>query len=586
MPSTNTRSRLPLGAAAVVDAGDVGPRFRAYAATLLAAIGNAGLLIRGPDRPLGSSLLLLLAAAVGLAWFLWEQRRRPLVPAGVVLALSGVLLVLAVIRPPTSSNDVWSYVMYGRIVAVHHEDPYERPPSAFRDDPYRKRVDPVWRHARAVYGPVFLGMAAGAVEVAGDDPRRARMAFQALTAVSVAACLLILHRAARGDPRVLGFVGLNALVVVTTVNNAHNDALVGLAALGAVVLLRRRPLLAGAVLGLAALVKVSALLPAGVLVIWLWRQRDRIGAVRLAAGTGAVTAVGFAVAGSSSLAVLSAARDRMNRGSIWYPVRELLVDLGVGSREVLASRLSTVSMIAVVGLAVVIAVRARRPPHMIVGGAVIAYAVLGAYVFPWYMAWALPVLALSWSTRMAGLALGLAFVLEAAYLPDDRPTGLLTGPEIHTFLQRAQIDLRVAVVPILDLVAVIALVVWSARRAGVVELEDGTTQTGADPPPRDESERLGDGAAGQLRAPGDALGEGDGDLADRRADRRGAVHRLDLEGITVGRRASELDPLDEGTAVDAIRGGVVGDAGTQREPDVSVRPSRERLPPAGPPRLD
>ncbi len=499
---------------------------RAYVATGLAVAGNAGLLARGPARSLGPSLLLILLAGAGLGWLLWEQRQRVLISRTVVLVLSAGLLALAASAPPTESHDVWSYVMYGRIPAVHHGDPYLHPPSAYRDDPFRLHVDPVWRHARSVYGPVFVAMAAGTVKLAGDSPTRARVLFQAQAAVAIALCLLIIDRVTRGDPRALAFIGLNQLVVVTTVNNAHNDAFIGLAALAAVVIAKRRPVFAGALLGLAALIKVAALLPAGVLALWLYRKGMRRAAVLLGGAAGAVTALGYAAAGTAAVQVLGSARERMNRGSLWYPVREVLTNLRTGNhptavalhdaRDTIGPRLSTLSTVAVLALALLIAYRARRDAPVVVAAAVIAYTVLGAYILPWYMVWGLPLLALAWHTRMAVLAVALDFVLELAYVPDGRRIGLLRGPAIHTWIQRVQTDTRVVVVPLLELAAVVALVVWSARRAGRIELDGGSPGAGQEAPPGDEGQSLDDSAPGELRLPGGPVDESDGNFANDR----------------------------------------------------------------------
>jgi alpha-1,6-mannosyltransferase len=598
--------------------------WRVRTALAVTVASNLALLVRGPGRSLGPTLLLILAAGTGLGWLLWEQRDRVLLSRRIVLAFSGGLLVVAVLAPPTESHDVWSYVMIGRTVAVHHTSPYEHPSSAFRTDPFRLKVDPVWRHTRSVYGPVFVAMAAGVVKLAGDSPLRARILFQSLAGLAVALSLLLLDRMTRGDPRVLAFIGLNQLVVVTTVNNAHNDAIVGLAALYAVMLVRRKPAIAGLILALAALIKVAALLPAGVLALWLYRDRReamgaggppshtrrtrpegrggaskqsaRRAAAALAATAGGVTVVGYAAAGSASIVVLSAARERMNRGSLWFPMREVLVHMQLGdgasgrafrhAREVTGARLSTISTLAVLSLAILIATRARRDAPVIVAAAVLAYTVLGAYILPWYIVWGLPVLALVWRTRMAILAVGLSFVLELAYVPDGRRIGVMREPQLHSFLQRAQFDTRLYLVPLLELTAVVALVVWSARRAGRIELNVGAPGTGADSPPRHQGQRLEDGGAGQLRTSGDPVGEDDRHLSDRGVDGVGPVHGLDLEGVAVGSRVMELGVADEVSAIRPEAGGVVSDVAADGDPDVPVGPSGKSPPPLGPARLD
>ena len=372
-------------------------------------------------------------------------------------------------------------------------------------------------------------LAAGAVKVAGDSPLRSRLVFQAMAALAVALSLLVIDRATRAIHRALAFIGLNLFVVVTTVNNAHNDAYVGLAALVAVLLARKRPVVAGALLGLAALVKVVALLPAAVLALWLFRTGARRAGILLGAVAGALTVAGYALAGSASITVLSSARERMNRGSLWYPLRELFAHWQAGdnptakalhdARDTIGPRLACVSTIAVIALAILIATRARREAPIIVAAAVIAYTVLGAYILPWYMVWALPLLALVWKTRMAWLAVALAFFLELAYVTDERRSGVFKEPEVNTLLHRIQNDLRTVGVPLLALFAVIALVVWSVRRAGRVELDGGAAGSGPQAPPGDEGEGFDDRSSRQLGVAGGAIGEHDGDLADDRRRR-------------------------------------------------------------------
>src|SRR4051794_24420574 len=69
-------------------------------------------------------LPLLALAVVAFAVVLLCERRTPFLTRRLVLGTSAVLMVLAVVTPPTSSKDLWAHVMYGRIVSVHHASPY------------------------------------------------------------------------------------------------------------------------------------------------------------------------------------------------------------------------------------------------------------------------------------------------------------------------------------------------------------------------------------------------------------------------------------------------------------------------------
>jgi hypothetical protein len=176
------------------------------------------------------------------------------------------------------------------------------------------------------------------------------------------------------------------------------------------------------------------------------------------------------------------------------------------------------STLAVLGLAVFIAFRTRRQAAAVVGGAVIVYVAIAAYIFPWYIVWSLPVLALLWRTRLAWLAVAVALAHEIAYVPDSRPIGLLKQPHVDTFLQAAQVQFRSYGVPVLSLVAVVVLVRWLAGGVGGVEVDGRPAGPDTDAPPRDEQQRLDDGAARELGVTGGAVGEDDRHLADRGAD--------------------------------------------------------------------
>src|SRR5690349_6371453 len=225
------------------------------------ATATAGLLL----TPLGSSAdrtgPLVVLACAALAVLVVLEARRPLLRPVAVAAVAGALLVLAVAMPPRTSHDLWSYAMYGRIVAVHHADPYRSPPSDFPSDTALHRVDRGWRDAPSVYGPVFTGLSSALAPIVGERPLATRVAYKSIAALAVAAVLVALVR--RKRTAAIAAVGLHPLVVVELVNGGHNYALVGLLLLAGVwAVLRDRPALAGAAVAAAVLVKVVALLPA------------------------------------------------------------------------------------------------------------------------------------------------------------------------------------------------------------------------------------------------------------------------------------------------------------------------------------
>src|SRR5262249_28915388 len=155
---------------------------------------------------------------------------------------------------------LWSYAMYGRTVSVHHASPYEHDPADYADDPFLQHVSPIWRHRSSVFGPLWVSDAAIGTAIAGDSALLVRLWFQLTAAAAAAAALVLVWRGTR-SPAALVWLGLHPVFGAIAVNGGHNDVVIGLAVLVAVLLFaRRRPLVAGAVVGLAALVKLTALL--------------------------------------------------------------------------------------------------------------------------------------------------------------------------------------------------------------------------------------------------------------------------------------------------------------------------------------
>ncbi len=70
--------------------------------------------------------------------------------------LFGVTLLLL---PSLPSDDVFSYILYGRISAVHGANPLIATPADFPNDPFLSLV--FWRDVRSVYGPVWLLLSSG-----------------------------------------------------------------------------------------------------------------------------------------------------------------------------------------------------------------------------------------------------------------------------------------------------------------------------------------------------------------------------------------------------------------------------------------
>lgn len=282
-----------------------------------------------------TTLFLLYVTAVWVA-------SGPALPggAGLVFGFAALFQGLAVLAPHMLSGDLYSYAMYGRMVALYGGNPYLEVPAQYPGDLYYQQV--YWKFVPSFYGPLWTLVSGGIAGLAGDDVARAVLLFRGLAAASaVGSAVLAAFVLARLTPRsvVPGTLLLawNPLVVVEAGLGGHNDALmVLLITVGVALIALRRPSLAIGALVLAGLVKLVALVLVPLVGMYVlrqqsWRER-RLFAVRSAALT---TVLGAAIiapvwAGPATFAAgtLGASGDRYVNGLGELALGELRVWLG------------------------------------------------------------------------------------------------------------------------------------------------------------------------------------------------------------------------------------------------------------------
>jgi hypothetical protein len=176
----------------------------------------------------------------------------------VVWAAILVLVAVFALVPPLLSHDVYSYVDYARLGAVHGLDPYLHPPAAEPSDP--AFADVTWIDTASAYGPLFT---LATYPLAWLPVGAAVLVLKQVAALSVLALAAVVARVAPGrglDPtRAAAFVALNPLVLVHVVGGAHNDGLaMALALLSVAAILAACEAVAGATLLAAIAIKSSA----------------------------------------------------------------------------------------------------------------------------------------------------------------------------------------------------------------------------------------------------------------------------------------------------------------------------------------
>jgi Glycosyltransferase family 87 len=344
-------------------------------------------------------LAILGGCYVGIVALARQVSRRWL-----IVAIVGLHLIVFV-GPIVLSQDVFSYVAYGRLAVLHGINPFSHGPAAAPHDEVYRYVGQQWRHTPSAYGPVFtlLSYPLAALGLIG--------AVWAMKVIALASSLGLValvwgcaERLGRDPLRPTLIVGLNPLLVLYGVGGAHNDLLmVALLMLGVWLALGGRDALgAGAIIAGAA-VKATAAVALPFLV--LGRRRP----MAIAGAAGAVAVIGvvsLAVYGTQSLDLLGVLkREASFVGTDSFPneVAHLFGLPGVYPSDRALLHVGLVLMLAY------LAWRVWRGYDWISGTtiALVAISVLSTWLLAWYTLWALPLGVLARDRRALVLMLSV-----------------------------------------------------------------------------------------------------------------------------------------------------------------------------------
>jgi alpha-1,6-mannosyltransferase len=445
----------------------------------------------------GLLLAAMLLGGAGLALSMralrrgWAPDPRRLL-AGSVLAAAAMVAV-----PPMGSADVLVYAAYGRLAATG-ADPYAQTAHdlAARGDPVGLSVEAPWQDTSSLYGPYGTAEQAVASLLGTDSTHATVFVLQLLGAVAFVVTGLLLLRLAglggdaseTGDAGEAGGTGraraallwsLNPLLLFVIVNAAHIDGFALVWAAAALVAVRRSPVLAGALAGVACGVKLSLALYVLALA-WALRHQPRRAAAMLAAA-GTVVVAGYLPIGLHGLDQLRAASRYVSFGSPWR--------LAVGPLEALLGSDRARSLIGLgawVLLAVLAWLLARALPGRVGGihpdrpdrleppepGAVQSSAVRAAavltfawllsapYSLPWYDAAVWLPFAVMTASAFDYLLLARTTVMACAYVPGR----VVDLPHVLDLVTR---NLRGTVAPVAGLVLLVLLVRLGGRGSGL-----------------------------------------------------------------------------------------------------------------------
>jgi hypothetical protein len=323
-----------------------------------------------------------------------------------------------------SCNDAFrSYIAASRL-APAGINPYAEGTGALPSY-WRDGADPMWFDSPSPYGPLWTSTSSVVYHLTGAQPTAALVGFRTLALVGVALLVWFVPRLAElagANPGTATWLAvLNPLVLFHLTASAHNDALmVGLLVAGLTMAYQRQPMLGVVLVSAAGAIKAPALLAlAFVGLIW--------------AGSGAPwRSVVAAWAKVAALAAATLSTLTLLSGGGWGWVQNLstptkvdtwlspptavgrsvglLLEALVGASpdSVLTLTRTLALVLAAATVAALLLTHRRRSTMSGLAAAMLTLVALGPVMQPWYLLWALPlVAALRLSRPQLNVAVGL-----------------------------------------------------------------------------------------------------------------------------------------------------------------------------------
>ena len=336
--------------------------------------------------------------------------------------------------PPLFSRDIFSYAAHGREI-VRGINPYRFGPSALGGDPYLRFVSPTWSKAKSPYGPFFLGLDGLIVRLAGGH---ALVAVALLRLVSFAGVVLLAGALARlasthgTDAAGAVWLGvLNPLMLLHVMSGGHNEGLmVGLMVAGLALAAQAR-FTTGIILAVLA-TGVKAPAAVGVVYIagsWISSCSGRAAKVRAtvrATATVVATTLTLTAAVGLGWGWLSTITTPTRIRTTLSPANDIGLITGTvlsgvaripGEWALFVARLAGL-LVAVAVAGAIWLTRRRRPPAVGAGLTLLAVAVFGPVVQPWYLLWGLVPLAVACPERLRPALIWISAGLCLLVLPD------------------------------------------------------------------------------------------------------------------------------------------------------------------------
>jgi hypothetical protein len=411
----------------------------------------------------GTLLLFLMMGAMYAGGYLLISRQGRLSTAAriAIVAMIGLPAFANLFVYPVGALDAFNYMIELKLTYGYGENPYLVTFAGYRHDPFALPAFLV--DVPLFYGPVWLIAYGLPVAMVGFETIIGLLSALKLFNLGLLALTgLVIYRS-HGDDRA-GWLGLylflaNPLVLFEGIGNAHNDVLMTLFLVVALVAFRQKSITAGPAFAVSALVKLFTIVLAPLLLAvmlrdrWGWRRLALTGSLALLVIVVSVTpfwADGAMVDGfrkgtaksqeMNHVSVLSLAQQAVSPRSVssgvaplvsigsgptssappaWRPNSPWQLPSSIAARKALVTKICAAVFVALtVGIAVAVA-RGRELEAGVID-TLILFSLLLTNLFPWYLIPIVASLAL-WQDRrglgyvFVGTALGLAYYPAYVY---------------------------------------------------------------------------------------------------------------------------------------------------------------------------
>ena len=425
--------------------------------------------VHPPDGLVHAVLVIATVAGVIAVWRQLTALRREGPPTDARrLPWNGYLAAgVLTLLPPVGSADIKIYVAYGQ-EAARGINPYLAGPQSpgVPQDALTHAVEPPWQRTPSVYGPLFNRITWAIADISHGDGHVAVTVTRLLFTGAFILTGLVLHGLCTTAPerhRVAVLWSANPLMLFTLVAGAHVDVLAVSAVVCAIALVRRLPVAAGVLLGLAATLKLNAMVALPAL---LWAVRHRVVTAAWILVGACVVAVPWYATTPDAFRQLSRISRFVTPAAPWRVVSSVIQPaLGHAATRTLIDALAGATALAIV----VLLFRRGLPPARVgverraaafTAAITIGWVLTTAYVLPWYDSLAWATLALAGASYLDRVLLVHTGMLVLAFQP-GRDVPLSRGSDlVHGVLHSG---LSPAVLAVL-IVVTVWLAVHTPRR--------------------------------------------------------------------------------------------------------------------------